>query len=356
MDLLAARARRGDRRAAAELRRRMTPQAHQLALALSADPRSVPALVRQALADAVADEHRPYGTALVAAVQRRAGAVRSRPGATVRSPADRLQQAVGVLCDVQGQTHAAAAALLGRPVAEVAALHEAVRADQGVEGQRAHCRGWHLVSRTTALTPPEQAAAEGHLAICRSCRDGLAARALARRRLKTALPVGGTAVGGGVAALLSTVGGGSVATGTVAAGTAAVLGIGGLVAVAPPEGMKPDLPAPASVTVPAPPASPDVVEVSPSSPGPTPSPADVGPEPAAPAAPAATVPAAPAVEQQTDEPPPQGALLPLPETVPLPTLSLPPEILPSEPLPQPSELLTDVVNPLDDAAGLLTGR
>ena len=61
LDLLATRARRGDRHAVAALRHRMTPQARQLAAALGVEPRSVPAVVRRALADALRDRERTYG-------------------------------------------------------------------------------------------------------------------------------------------------------------------------------------------------------------------------------------------------------------------------------------------------------
>jgi hypothetical protein len=210
LELLALRARAGDRRAAAHLRERMTPQVRELARALSADPRIAPVIARQALNDAVADDTRPYTWALVAAVQRRCAAGRTSTGRREeRSAEERLIAAVGVLCDVQGHSHDAAAALLGEPVNRVAALHARGRSGLGVEGVRTHCRGWHLVSRLEELTPPEQEAGRQHLDACRPCADALADRAAARLRLKAALPVGGTLLGGGAVALLSAVGGGS---------------------------------------------------------------------------------------------------------------------------------------------------
>lgn len=341
LDLLAARARRGDLQAAAALRHRMSSQARQLALALGVAPREVPAVVRRALSDAVRDADRPYGSAVVAAVQRHGGRARTSARSTAPAAPGDLQRAVVVLCDVQGHSHDSAAALLGQPVADVVALHRAARADSGVDAPRESCRGWFLVSRTGDLTPPEQAAAAGHLEICRSCREALDARAAARRLLRTAVPVGGTAAGG-VVATLSALGGGSVAAGTVAATTAAVLGAGALVAVAPPAAMTAPGPArPAAVSEPVatpPPAAPDAAPVPAVDPGvPDAAPATPAPLPApvrAPAPPAVPAPSgspspAPLVELEVPSPP-----------------SLTPTSLPTSLLPPPESVTTPLADPL----------
>lgn len=237
-------ARQGSRRAARVLRRQLEPEFRQLALALCADPAAAPAVVRAALADALHDSERPYSWACVAAVQRHAAVVRSGAGpAPVRGRLDRLRSAVGVLCDVQGHSHASAAALLGQPVEAVADLHAQSRTALGVDARRSDCRGWHLVSRRDDLTPPEQAAAQAHLETCRRCRDALAAQVAARARLKTVVPVGGTAVAGAITAVLATLGGGSVTAGAVAVGAAAVLGTAGATVV-------PTLPAPVPTQAP----------------------------------------------------------------------------------------------------------
>jgi hypothetical protein len=322
LDLLAARARRGDRRAAAALRKRMTPQARQLALALGVEPRSASAVVRRALYEALDDRDRVYSSAVVAAVQRHGGRAR---GSAPAAAAD-LQRAVGVLCDVQGHSHDAAAALLGQPVATVVSLHRASRETAGVAAPREHCRGWFLVSRSRDLTPPEQAAADRHLEICRSCRDALAARAVAHRRIKAAVPVGGTALGGVVAAL-SALGGGSVAAGTVAAGTAAVLGAGALVAVAPPAAMtQPEPVRPAAVVETVTPPAPPPLPVEPAAPAPA---ADVPVQGAAPTAqqqqpqqPAD--PPDPAAPQAAQPPPPPPAPAASPAPGPLLQVEVPP--------------------------------
>lgn len=355
LDLLVVRARRGDRRAAAALRRRTGPQVHQLAAALAVDPRSVPALVRHALTDALADDDRDYGPAVVAAVQRRAGAVRVRPAAS-RPSAAPLQQAVAVLCDAQGHSHASAAALLGQPVDRVATLHRAARTALGVDGPQVRCHGWHLVSRRADLTPPEQEAAAGHLELCRVCRDEVAARALARRRVQAGLPLGGTAAGG-LAVLLANLGGGSLVAGTTAIGAAAVLGVGALVAVVPPAGMTAQDPtsfAPATASVPAgpvptvepapPPDAAPVPAVDPAPPaGPTPTRSGAAPTPAGAPSPAPGASPPPAIPLPTSPPIPLPTELPGPTSPPIP----PPTELPgptSIPLPLPSAVPVPVLS------------
>ena len=236
---LATLARSGDRRAAGALRDRCRVEARQLASALSTDPRAVRRVVRGAERVALADAHRPYGVALVAAVQRAADEAAGRAGRTgpgLRTERERRSRAVGVLCDVQGHSHSAAARLLGLPLDEVAALHAEAREAVGVGSARSACRGWPLVARDD-LTEPEQQAAGRHLALCRTCRDALTARAAARARLKAALPVGGGLLGGGLVAAVSALSGGAGAGSTGAAAVAAGVAIvgGGVVApVAPP--------------------------------------------------------------------------------------------------------------------------
>jgi hypothetical protein len=339
LDLLAGRARAGDRRAAAQLRRRMTPQVRDLARALSADPRVVPVIVRQALSDALADDRRPYTSALVAAVQRRSAAGRTTPGRRAERTAEsRLLAAVGVLCDMQGHTHQSAASLLGEPVERVAALHAQGRSDLGVDGARTSCRGWHLVSRLDELTPPEQEAGRRHLAVCRRCEEALAARAAARLRVKAALPVGGTVIGGGIVALFAAVGGGSAGVGAAAVGAAAVLGTAGTVAVAVPPA--PPLPPP----TPAAPAETDGREVEPRErTAPTPAAVDTSGDPAV--APAPAVPTGSAAGDRGGAAGTPAAPSPAPSTT--PPASPPPAPLPSElPQPLPTELPSPTPLPL----------
>lgn len=348
LEVLAARARAGDRRAAAQLRRRMTPQVRELARALSPDARAVPAIVRAALQDAVADDRRPYTWALVASVQRRCANGRRAAGSD-RTPETRLLAAVGVLCDMQGHTHSSAAALLGEPVTRVAALHAQGREDLGVERARTHCRGWHLVSRMDDLTPPEQEAGRRHLSTCSACEEALRARSAARLRLKAALPVGGTVLGGGIAAVLAAVGGGSATAGAAAVGAAAVLGTAGTMAVTIPPAPAPAPAAPAQVT-PAEPA-PAEPEQAPEVAGPAdvevaPQPADA-PAPAAPVLPQGATPAPTTAAPTTAPEAPAEDDDPLLPEVPIEDLPLDPPPLPEPtldtgevPLPEPLPTLT----------------
>lgn len=230
VDELATRARSGDRRAAAQLRSQVARDARGLARTLLGSRRQARTVVRSAMSEALSDTERPYASAVVLAISRHAAA-----GATQETgPEQRLRQAVGVLCDVQGRSHDEAAALLGLPVGRVVALHGQVREELGL-ARASDCHGWHLVSRLEELTAPEQAAGRRHLQACRRCADALQARAAARVRLKAALPVGGTAAAGALAvaafsALTSTGSGATVAAvgivGTVTAGVVSVPVVG----------------------------------------------------------------------------------------------------------------------------------
>jgi hypothetical protein len=224
---LVAQARRGRRGARRKLHRRLRAPLYPLAYAWAGHPWSATRAIRAAVAAGLTDSTRPYGSAVVAALHRHTSRLRDGQDTAERSSA--LGRAVLVLCDGNRLSRSAAASLLGLPATAVAEHHRSGRTALGVPAEDSdvpRCAGWALVSRDESdLTMAERDATQGHLRLCRRCRDGLAAR----RRTRAALQATGALSGGGAAAaaavaiegLLSSAG-----TATVAGGIGVVGGLG----------------------------------------------------------------------------------------------------------------------------------
>jgi hypothetical protein len=199
-------------------------RAAQLAAAIGASVQEATALLGQ-LAGQPAD-----GDDVVAA----AGALAARSDDPDAAHGRLLQ----LLVDVEQRPLEEMAAVLALSVTEAAALLEAARRSSGAPGLVGRCRGWALVAERVELTTAEQRARDGHLLVCRGCRDRLAM--LERSRLELVSRTAGVTalVGACAAAGLSggaavTAGGGMLAAGKVAAiGVlgAAVLAAGGMTA------------------------------------------------------------------------------------------------------------------------------
>lgn len=241
-ELLAARARRGDRRAGHALRRRLHGPLLRLALILVDDPRVAVSVTRTAIDAALDSSARPDGaprTAAVTALQRLTAEHRARQDETTALTLDeRMGLAVGLLCDVDDVDRPTAARMLGLTQQEVRRLHGDV---DGPRAATAPCAGWWLVARYEDLAVDERAAADGHLRLCRPCQEARAARLVARRRLRRAAPAAG-AVGAGSGLWLTLTGGAAPApaVGGAVAGLAlggAVLGTLGLGATPEPTGL-----------------------------------------------------------------------------------------------------------------------
>jgi hypothetical protein len=224
---LVARARRGRRGARRKLHPRQRAPLYPRAYAWAGHPWSATRAIRTAVAAGLADSTRPYGSAVVAALHRHTSRLRDGQDAAERSSA--LRRAVLVLCDGNRLSRSAAASLLGLPAAAVAEHHRAGRTTLGVPVEDTdvpRCAGWALVSRDESdLTVAERTAAQGHLRLCRRCRDGLAAR----RRTRAALQATGALGGGGAAAAAAVAIEGlltSAGTATVAGGIGVVGGLG----------------------------------------------------------------------------------------------------------------------------------
>jgi hypothetical protein len=137
-----------------------------------------------------------------------------------------------LLIDVEQRSLEEMAAVLGLSVTDASALLRAARRSSGAPGLVGRCRGWALVADRVELTTAEQRARDGHLLVCRGCRDRLAM--LERSRLELVSRTAGVTalVGGGAAAGLS---GGAAATaggGMLAAGKIAVIGVLGAAVLA----------------------------------------------------------------------------------------------------------------------------
>jgi len=303
---LARRARYGDRGAARRLAARHLDRITLLAAVVSADTEHSVVLAQQGFALAL-NGGRPFEDALVTAFGRLA--VSGPDGEAARTRLSLL------LLEVEKRPSAEVARLLGLAPVQLTGLAGGAHLSPTAR----LCRGWPLASRRPGLTEAEHQAGVGHLALCRRCRERLAAVERTRAQL-----VGGSAgVVGAVAAaqLAPWSGAGTLLTGKAAAGLvgvvgAAVLATGGTAVVvdrtqphAPAARPAPAASTPALTTPP-----PRVLTPTPS-PGPTgsavPLPNDL------PTTLPATVPTQPA--------------LPLP----LPTLPVPLPTLPSLPLPDP---------------------
>jgi hypothetical protein len=220
-------ARRGRRSARRKLHRRLRAPLYPLAYAWAGHPWSATRAIRSAVAAGLTDSSRPYGSAVVAALHRHTSRARTGQDNTERSSA--LHRAVLVLCDGNRLSRSAAASLLGLPAAAIAEHHRAGRIALGLPDEDPdvpRCAGWPLVSRDDSeLTATERTAAEGHLRLCRRCRQGLAARRRTRAALQTTGALGG---GGAVAAAAVAIEGlfASAGTATVAGGIGVVGGLG----------------------------------------------------------------------------------------------------------------------------------
>ena len=257
-ELLAARARRGDRRAGHALRRRLHGPLLRLALVLVDDPRAAVSLTRRAIDEALSSSATHDGsprTAAVTALQRLTAGHRARQEETTALTLDeRMGLAVGLLCDVDDVDRPTAARMLGLTQQEVRRLHGDA---DGPRHAAAPCAGWWLVRRYEDLAVDERAAADGHLRLCRPCLEGREARLAARRRLRRAAPATG-AVGAGSGLWLTLTGGAAPAP--AVGGAVAGLALGGAVLGALGLGMAPEptgLPTPGDRAVVAAPAGVD---------------------------------------------------------------------------------------------------
>jgi hypothetical protein len=368
---LVAQARRGRRGARRKLHRRLRAPLYPLAYAWAGHPWPATRAIRAAVAAGLADSTRPYGSAVVAALHRHTSRLRDGQDTAERSSA--LRRAVLVLCDGNRLSRSAAASLLGLPAVAVAEHHRAGRTALGVPVEDTdvpRCAGWTLVSRDESdLTVAERTAAQGHLRLCRRCRDGLAAR----RRTRAALQATGALGGGGAAAAAAVAIEGlltSAGTATVAGGIGVVGGLGivggvngGHLPGPPPFGSHAS--SPASATSPARPAPPAAHKTTPGS-----RTAAATPNPSRASRPTATASAKPSNSPASPPQPsePGSTSLPRVPTVtlpgvslpslpglpdlPLPSLSLPPVTLPTVALPGVSLPLPSVSLPKVSTNGL----
>lgn len=219
-DELARRARRGDRRAHRELVRRAAPRAAELVGLLVGDTTETPELASLALAAAVADTGGFDDCLIRASVQ-----------VTSRWSEDEagLARLVLLLTDVEGRTGDAVAALLGTTPGRVAELRAKGKGDAGLPASSARrCRGWSLVAAREHVTGAEREAADGHLALCRTCRAHLAERDRTQERLLArGAAVGGVLVADVIALTLPLVGEGAGVLGGLG-GLGVFGGLGGL--------------------------------------------------------------------------------------------------------------------------------
>ncbi len=330
---LVRRARYGDRGAARQLATRHLDRISLLATVVAGSPTEASVLARQGFALAVRGEG-PFDAALLRAF----GTLAARTS----EPAAARGRLLVLLVDIEGRAPADATRLLGVPAVQAKELRLAGGVTAAFGGVRA-CRGWGLASGRADLTPGEQAAGEGHLALCRHCYDRRARLDKEHHALLgRAAGVAGLLGAGQVAALTtpfaSTAGGlvtGKAAVGLIGALGAAVIATGGTVAVqhpAPivspvPSGVASVVPAGASPTpgvvlrhvVPRPPSPSARVRTSPPS----------APRPSA----RAVLPSGAPVPAPSLDLPTKGLPLPLPTSLPLPLPSL-------LPLPLPTDLLS----------------
>lgn len=320
----------GGRRALRGLRSRHLERLALLGTAVAQTPQESAALAAEALARA-ARLPGPFDDALVTSFGSLAAA----------QPAPEAAQGrlLHVLVDLEHRSVDRAGALLALPVDVARDLLARTRTDGRFFTTA--CRGWGLASGSAGLTAAERRAGTHHLALCRRCRERLAAVETARRQLAVRatgtagvlaagqIGVAGGAVSIGVGGLLA----GKAAAGIVAALGGAVLATGTAVAVVPPAGFTPAVHAPAVV--------PDTV-----APSVVPA-ASTPPRPTATSVPSATpspagcvalcvpplVPTAVGIPVLGASPLPGAPGLPLPTVlptvlptlpVPLPTVSLPP--------------------------------
>jgi hypothetical protein len=178
--------------AARALHRRLHAPILRLAIVLVDQPRVAVRLTRDAIRSVTREDARTAGmsprTAAVAALQRLATSHQRDQGpSTAWSGEERLAFTVAVLCDLEGHSHRSAAELLGTTPQEIARLHKA----SGAAGEvPARCAGWALVRQYDELSPSERVATDGHLDICRSCREAREERLAARKRLRALAPAG----------------------------------------------------------------------------------------------------------------------------------------------------------------------
>lgn len=215
------RARRGDHRAHRLFARRHALRAIELVGILLEDPTEsatlAAAVLDLAVADGVTDDD---------------GLVRCAVRLLTPAAGERgVARLVLWLSDVEGRTADTVADLVGRAADEVAGLRATALASHGmVSHESRDCRGWALTARRDRLTVSEQEAANGHLLLCRWCRERLDDQRRTRDKLRlSSAGVGGVIVADVVA--LSLPAGGAVAGfgafGSAIAGKAGAALIGG---------------------------------------------------------------------------------------------------------------------------------
>ena len=226
------RARRGDRRARRIFCRRHAARAFELVDLMVDDGADKTALAAAVLSGTVAE-----GVAGDDALVRCAVTV-VLPATDQRG----LARLVTALTDVDGRSEGEVADLVGRSPAEVAGLRTLAYAAAGApRPMTRECRGWPLAARRDRLTPQERDAANGHLMLCRSCRNRLTEQRETRDKLlirggavsavvvadivSLSLPAGGAVAGGGLASVVMGKAGVAVVGATALAVTATSAGI-----------------------------------------------------------------------------------------------------------------------------------
>ena len=316
---LVRRSRYGDHSAARRLAARHLDRISLLASVVGTTPEESEVLARQGFSIALKGG-RPFEEALITAFGSLAAALPEVDEARGRLAV--------LLAEVEQRPVPEVARLLGLSPGTVDALLP--RAMLGSSYPARVCRGWALASGRQGLTEAERQAGQAHLALCRRCRERLAAVDRTRAQLRggaggmvgvaavaQVLPWGSSAVASGAGAVLTT----KVAAGVIGVVGAAVLATAGTAAVVQ---QQPPHRAPAARQLPEPTATAPVV----APPTQAPVPATHAPSPTPAPTPTSLLPlttVSPLTKLPTDTP-----TLPLPlPSVPIQLPTLPPIKLPA---------------------------